>query len=174
MFPAADATRMASNTIAAARVGAGSRIGSAPAKRMSQPCSAEPVNASKSPRRWSILDRWSLDCAVWRASCDDLGGPLGAAAFPGRFDGVKKPGNPIRKVSRQFRGTRVGSRREGFKAGAVTVLVDAGRITAIEAGFPDLGDDSAEAWFDDATVLPELIDLHIADCATRGKIRNTT
>jgi imidazolonepropionase-like amidohydrolase len=56
----------------------------------------------------------------------------------------------------------------------VTLLVDARRITAIEAGFPDLGDDSAEAWFDDATVLPGLIDLHIADGATRGTHRNTT
>jgi hypothetical protein len=45
-------------------------------------------------------------------SCDELGGPLGASAFPGRFGGVKKPGNPIRRVSRQLGGTRVRSRRK--------------------------------------------------------------
>src|SRR5215211_272406 len=49
---------------------------------------------------------------------------------------------------------------ETFSAGPVTVLVDAGRISGIETGFPELGDGWTEARFDDATVLPGLIDTH--------------
>jgi imidazolonepropionase-like amidohydrolase len=48
-----------------------------------------------------------------------------------------------------------------FSTGPVTVLVDAGRISGIESGFPELGDGWTEARFDDATVLPGLIDTHV-------------
>jgi imidazolonepropionase-like amidohydrolase len=50
---------------------------------------------------------------------------------------------------------------DSFSTGPVTVLVGAGRISGIESGFPELGDGWTEARFDDATVLPGLIDTHV-------------
>ena len=47
-----------------------------------------------------------------------------------------------------------------FSAGPVTVLIDDGRVSGIEAGFPELGDGWTEARFGDATMLPGLIDTH--------------
>jgi imidazolonepropionase-like amidohydrolase len=57
---------------------------------------------------------------------------------------------------------------ETFSGGPVTVLVDGGRISAIEADFPELGDGWTEARFDDATVLPGLIDTHVHLVADSG------
>jgi imidazolonepropionase-like amidohydrolase len=45
--------------------------------------------------------------------------------------------------------------------GGVTVLVDGGRIRAVEAGYPDIGDGWEVLEFDDATLLPGLIDTHV-------------
>jgi imidazolonepropionase-like amidohydrolase len=50
---------------------------------------------------------------------------------------------------------------ERFSTGGSTVFIDAGRIVAVEPGFPDVGDGSQVLQFDDATVLPGLIDAHV-------------
>ncbi len=57
---------------------------------------------------------------------------------------------------------------ERFTSGGATVLTDAGRIRAVEAGYPDVGPDWQVIEFDDATVLPGLIDTHVHLAADSG------
>ncbi len=55
-----------------------------------------------------------------------------------------------------------------FSSGGATVLIDAGRIRDVEAGYPDLGADWQVLEFEDATVLPGLIDTHVHLAADSG------
>ena len=57
---------------------------------------------------------------------------------------------------------------ERFSSGGATVLTDAGRILAVEAGFPEVGPAWQVIEFDDATVLPGLIDTHVHLAADSG------
>jgi imidazolonepropionase-like amidohydrolase len=57
---------------------------------------------------------------------------------------------------------------ERFSSGGATVLIDAGRIRDVEAGYPDLGADWPVLEFEDATVLPGLIDTHVHLAADSG------
>src|SRR6478752_8017162 len=57
---------------------------------------------------------------------------------------------------------------ERFSSGGATVLMDAGRIRDVEAGYPDLGADWPVLEFEDATVLPGLIDTHVHLAADSG------
>lgn len=57
---------------------------------------------------------------------------------------------------------------ERFSSDGATVLTDAGRILAVEAGFPDVGPPWPVVEFDDATVLPGLIDTHVHLAADSG------
>ena len=50
---------------------------------------------------------------------------------------------------------------ETFSVGAATVLVDQHRIVAVESGFPPLGEPWEVVRYDDATVLPGLLDTHV-------------
>jgi imidazolonepropionase-like amidohydrolase len=50
---------------------------------------------------------------------------------------------------------------ERFSSGAATVLVDDGRIVAVEPGFPDVGEQWQVVESDGATVLPGMIDAHV-------------
>jgi len=57
---------------------------------------------------------------------------------------------------------------ERFSTDGSTVLTDAGRIVGVEPGFRTLGDDWQVLEFDDATVLPGLIDSHVHLAADSG------
>ncbi len=59
---------------------------------------------------------------------------------------------------------------ERFGDGEVTVLVDKGRITAVEQGFPVLSESWQVLDYGDATVLPGLIDTH-SHLVTDGGLR---
>ena len=50
---------------------------------------------------------------------------------------------------------------DAFTGDGVTVLVDDGRIAGVEPGFPDVGERWEVVEFEDATVLPGLIDTHV-------------
>jgi len=50
---------------------------------------------------------------------------------------------------------------ERFSTGGVTVLTEAGRIRSVEKGYPGVGPEWQVIEFDDATVLPGLIDTHV-------------
>lgn len=87
----------------------------------------------------SRLD-WAIDC------CDR-----------GRYQGVML----AIRAARQFDG-------EAFRDGGVTVLVENGRITAVESGFPAVGERCELVEYPDATVLPGLIDTHVHLVADSG------
>jgi imidazolonepropionase-like amidohydrolase len=50
---------------------------------------------------------------------------------------------------------------EGFLAGPATVMIDDGRVLAVEAGLPDLPADATAVDFGHATLLPGLVDTHV-------------
>ena len=50
---------------------------------------------------------------------------------------------------------------EAFSAGGATVLIEEGRIVAVESGFPALGEQWQVIRHPGATVLPGLIDTHV-------------
>jgi imidazolonepropionase-like amidohydrolase len=57
---------------------------------------------------------------------------------------------------------------ERFHPDGVTVFTDAGRIRSVEAGSPPVGPDWRVVEFDDATILPGLIDSHVHLVADSG------
>jgi imidazolonepropionase-like amidohydrolase len=50
---------------------------------------------------------------------------------------------------------------ERFSTGEATVLIEENRIVAVESGFPTLGEQWEVVCYDDATVLPGLIETHV-------------